>query len=290
MAEPAPAVSIIIPCYHVESYLGRAVASLLAQTMPDWEAAIVSDDGKDYEAILEAQGIHDPRLKFLTTGGIGTHAANARNIGLDATSAPLVAYLDADDAFMPIYLARMLPLAQAHAMAVSRTVYIDDATGKPLALPAIRNRAKGLVGIDDFPSLILRPGFISIVYNRVRVPARWHIGTVIAEDLLFLLQAYQYIPHIYTDSLALYRYYRRLGSTTRSDDEIAHFIAHKEELILAIERGDIFKHKPEIGKMAAKIFHFSLAAERDYVQTLKTDPTAEFTSFLAGQFTQAGLL
>ena len=44
---------------------------------------IVSDDGTDYEAHLAAEGLRDPRLRFLSSGAIGGGASRARNVALD---------------------------------------------------------------------------------------------------------------------------------------------------------------------------------------------------------------
>ncbi len=46
-------VAIVTPCHKAERWIGAAVRSVLAQTYPDWEHWIVSDDGADYEALKE---------------------------------------------------------------------------------------------------------------------------------------------------------------------------------------------------------------------------------------------
>ena len=89
-----PLVSVIVPAYRAAPTIGRAVRSLQAQTLTDWQAIIVSDDGADYRAVLAAEGIADPRLVFVATGGVGTGAAAARNVGLRHAAGRLVAPLD----------------------------------------------------------------------------------------------------------------------------------------------------------------------------------------------------
>src|ERR1700688_4316856 len=106
-----PHISVIIPAFHAEGHISRAVKSLLAQTVGDFEAIIISDDGQDYLSILQAQGIADPRLRFVNTGGIGKGVSYARNAGLAVAAGDIIAMLDADDAFYPAKLERMAPLA-----------------------------------------------------------------------------------------------------------------------------------------------------------------------------------
>ena len=65
-----PLVSVIIAAFRAEATLARAVRSLLAQRLDDWEALIVADDGADYRPLLAAAGLGDERLRFLASGRI----------------------------------------------------------------------------------------------------------------------------------------------------------------------------------------------------------------------------
>src|SRR6218665_1780610 len=94
-------VPVIPPCYKAERWIGAATRSVLAQSYPHWEHWIVSDDGTDYEPLLAAEGLRDPRLRFVSSGSIGGGASRARNVALDRLSAPYAAILDADDRFKP---------------------------------------------------------------------------------------------------------------------------------------------------------------------------------------------
>ena len=49
-------VSVVIPAYRAQATIARAVESVLAQSVSDWEGVVVSDDGTDYEATLRAAG------------------------------------------------------------------------------------------------------------------------------------------------------------------------------------------------------------------------------------------
>ncbi len=125
-----PAVSVIIPCYHAETTLVRALRSLLCQTLADWEALVVSDDGKDYVAFLAEAGIRDPRIRHCSSGKVGGGAQGARNAGLEMARGHFVAPLDADDLYLPRRLELMLPLAETAGAAFDGLQVVDEADGR----------------------------------------------------------------------------------------------------------------------------------------------------------------
>lgn len=78
-----PCISFIVPVYNMERLLPRALRSLRAQTLTDFEAILINDGSKDGSAALCAQAAaEDARFRFIDqpNGGVAT----ARNAGLDA--------------------------------------------------------------------------------------------------------------------------------------------------------------------------------------------------------------
>jgi len=86
-------VSVIIPVYQGERYLGEAVESALAQTRAPAEVIVVDDGSTDGSAAV-ARSFGD-RIRLLSQPNRGTAAA--RNHGLERASQPVIAFLDADD-------------------------------------------------------------------------------------------------------------------------------------------------------------------------------------------------
>lgn len=116
-----PAVSIILPTYQRAALIGRAIASVLAQTVADFELLVVDDGSTDDTAATVAR-IADPRLRYLR-GERNRGAGAARNLGIRESRAPLLAFQDSDDEWVPTRLARHLAvLADAPAVGV---VYSD---------------------------------------------------------------------------------------------------------------------------------------------------------------------
>ena len=99
-ASHAPTVSVIIPCYNQAGYLPEAVASIQAQTIPDWECIIINDGSTDNTAeVASALSALDARIRCLNqpNGGL----SRARNRGLDEARGQYIQFLDADDFIAP---------------------------------------------------------------------------------------------------------------------------------------------------------------------------------------------
>lgn len=114
----APSISVIVPAYRASGTIGRALDSIVGQThRPD--EIIVVDDGSpdDIGAAVERWRSGDNatrgvpvQLRRKTNGG----AASARNHGIDHSTGELIAFLDADDFWMPTKLERQLAVLNQH--------------------------------------------------------------------------------------------------------------------------------------------------------------------------------
>jgi glycosyltransferase involved in cell wall biosynthesis len=116
-------VSIIIPCYNQAAYLPDALESVIAQTIPLWEAVVVNDASPDNTTeVASFFAKKDPRIRLMLlekNGGL----ANARNRGIAATTAPFILPLDADDAIVPTFLEESLLPFREHGDL--KVVYAD---------------------------------------------------------------------------------------------------------------------------------------------------------------------
>ena len=94
-------VSIIIPAFNAERYLGAALESVLAQTYPHWEALVVVDGGcrDGTERVAREYAAKDVRIKVI----MGPHErmGAARNRGIAAAQGGYIAFLDADNLLAP---------------------------------------------------------------------------------------------------------------------------------------------------------------------------------------------
>jgi glycosyltransferase involved in cell wall biosynthesis len=101
-----PAVSVIMPVHNRETSVARAIQSVLDQSFADFELIIVDDGSTDRSAKVVA-GFADKRINFIQLPK--NRGGNvARNSGIKASKAPLIAFLDSDDAFLPMKLERVV--------------------------------------------------------------------------------------------------------------------------------------------------------------------------------------
>lgn len=115
----SPLVSIIIPCFNYEDVVGRAIKSVLAQTITNIEIIVV-DDGSDNEkavynaiadaCLIEKEGVTyvDHRMRSVIRQK-NSGVAIARNRGIQAAKAPFIVCLDADDELDPQFLEATVP-------------------------------------------------------------------------------------------------------------------------------------------------------------------------------------
>ena len=87
-------VSIIIPAYNVENYIGRTLKSCVEQSYPDIEVVVVNDGSTDKTAEI-INGFSDVRIVKLTQNNQGVSAA--RNLGLQTATGEFCIFLDGDD-------------------------------------------------------------------------------------------------------------------------------------------------------------------------------------------------
>jgi glycosyltransferase involved in cell wall biosynthesis len=103
-----PLVSIVTPVYNAARWLPHTLASVRAQTLTDWEHLLVEDSSTDGSyALIEAASANDPRIRLLRTLR-NQGPSIARNIALEAAQGRFIAFLDADDLWLPEKLARSL--------------------------------------------------------------------------------------------------------------------------------------------------------------------------------------
>ncbi|CAM5709955.1 glycosyltransferase family 2 protein [Streptomyces viridifaciens] len=99
------AIDIVCPAWNRSQAIRPTIDSVLAQTFTDWRLLVVSDGSTDdTDDVVRSYG--DPRISLIRTSHHG-HPGGPRNIGLAASTAPAIAYLDSDDRWLPGHLAAL---------------------------------------------------------------------------------------------------------------------------------------------------------------------------------------
>ncbi|MEO5590692.1 MAG: glycosyltransferase family 2 protein [Gemmatimonadaceae bacterium] len=100
-------ISVIIPTYNYARYITEAIESVISQAIDDMEI-IVIDDGSTDDTTEVLSRISDPRLRVIRTPNRGISAA--LNEGLNQATGEFIAFLDADDRWLPEKLERQLAI------------------------------------------------------------------------------------------------------------------------------------------------------------------------------------
>jgi glycosyltransferase involved in cell wall biosynthesis len=162
---PPHGVSVVIPAHNYAHYLPTAIESVLAQTWPEFEILVIDDGSTDDTRTVVAQ-FTDPRLRYIWQENAGLSAA--RNTGIREARHTFIAFLDADDAWRPKFLAtvvqRFAALGESFGLVASSTSRMD-ADGRPFDAPKFLFEREGEFTVCDF-CLRNRPFSSSVVVRR----------------------------------------------------------------------------------------------------------------------------
>jgi len=261
-------VSVVTPAYRAERWIEPCVRSILSQTYALWDHIIVADDGVDYQALLAAAGIRDPRLKFLSSGAIGGGASRARNVALDQIETEYVAILDADDRFKPGKLEQAVAALQHHAI-VSVALEEFDETGRQLRL------------VGAGPDRELRPARYKwtclsmdsmILWDRRKTDARYDLELTNMTDLELLLQLYRTVPASWHLGTPLHDYLKLSVSMSNGPGVTDKMIRSKREMLRRLETGFYPMADASGPEGMAEFLRISLRAEESYPAAVAAMP------------------
>lgn len=187
MSSDSPKFSVVIPLYNKAAYVAQAISSALGQTVLPHEIIIIDDGSTDNGAGVVAAFAH-PLVKLIQQPNAGVAAA--RNSGITACTGDFIAFLDADDRYLPHFLATISRLIREYPSAdIFCTFYRKfSATGRHISneQPRLKLRERGLV--NDFYAHWGRSPFFcsdSIAVRRaafIESAVRFPIGERLGED------------------------------------------------------------------------------------------------------------
>jgi glycosyltransferase involved in cell wall biosynthesis len=122
-----PRVSVIVPVYNGAKTIREAIQSALQQTFSDFELVVIND-GSDDSTLSILDDFRDPRIRVQSYSNAGLEIS--RNRGLNSTTGEIVAFLDADDVWLPEKLRLQVAALDEHpeaALAYAWSDYIDAA-------------------------------------------------------------------------------------------------------------------------------------------------------------------
>jgi glycosyltransferase involved in cell wall biosynthesis len=132
-----PLVSVLIPFLNEERFLAEAIESVLAQTYTNWELVLMDDGSTDSSPSIAAQYVaaHPVKIRYTDHPGHANKGLSAsRNHAITHTRGELLAFLDADDVWLPeklsdqVALMNQHPEAQVLCEAAEYWYYADEST------------------------------------------------------------------------------------------------------------------------------------------------------------------
>lgn len=184
-----PRFSVVIACYNAEDTLPETLASLRAQTDPNWEAICVDDGSSDSTlSLLIAEADRDDRLRVITQANAGP--SRARNAGVALAQGEWIAFLDSDDLWLPEKLAHVAEVVSASPTidaVYGKIAFFDPSTGKDTTYS---NVTPGPVSLD---ALLGENPVCTFSNLCVRRAAFYEVGGLredmkYSEDLEFLIR------------------------------------------------------------------------------------------------------
>lgn len=140
-----PLISVIVPVYNTEKYLGKCLDSIIHQTYPNLEIICVDDESSDRSGeILDEYAERDYRIKVLHRKNAGVSAA--RNAGLAAATGAYLAFADADDILPPDFFSLLYTKARqtgAKVVKGRRAAKLPDGAVEP---SSVNESIKGGLG------------------------------------------------------------------------------------------------------------------------------------------------
>jgi glycosyltransferase involved in cell wall biosynthesis len=130
-------VSIVTPFLNAGRFMQESIESVLAQTCDEWELLLVDDGSTDDSTAIAHRyaAAHPGKIRCLAHEGRRNEGASAsRNLGACHAKGEYLAFLDADDVYLPGKLQHQLPLLDAHpdvAMVYAATEYWYSWSGQP---------------------------------------------------------------------------------------------------------------------------------------------------------------
>jgi len=216
-----PKISIIIPVYNAEKYIGKCLDGVLLQTFTDFECILVDDGSPDNcGKICDEYVRKDERVKVIHKKNAG--ASSARNSGLDIVQGEWICFIDSDDWVENNYLELM------YNNAINNNCELSIC-----GMQSIDENGNIAVKSKQFPTILFfdknsakKRALISNNYFKLNVccklikrkhvhNTRFDTDIKFYEDALFWFEIIDKIDKVVYDSTVCYNYYSNSDSVTR---------------------------------------------------------------------------
>lgn len=172
-----PLISVIMPAFNAEDHIAEALASVYAQSVQDVEIIVINDGSTDGTAELVRRDFPDVRVISTSNGGV----ARARNRGIAEARGEFVAFLDADDIWLPGKLEAQLNRFREHDRVMM--VFTESRTFDASGIRANPFSKRDMLMKGDLVKCIFLHSFVGTPTVMVRRTVFSDVG-VFEEDLV----------------------------------------------------------------------------------------------------------
>lgn len=271
-------ISVIIPAYNAEQYIGRCILSVLSQTYENLEIIIVDDGSTDNtKMICNTFARKDKRIKLFSKDNGGT--SSARNLGLMYAQGKYISFLDNDDWIEPSFyetLQRLIVEESADLSIVSYNQVFEDTKVAKLDSEKICTYDKKGAIVELLLDEVLQNYVWNKLYKKELFDGIKFPENIIYDDINVMSDIFQRCEKIVSYEYPLYNYRYRENSIINSR---SHKKFEDEYKAVLIRYDDINQNIPEIDDYNAysliiwviRIYYF-MAKENDTNDTfLKSD-------------------
>ncbi|MFH0516795.1 glycosyltransferase family 2 protein [Streptomyces sp. M41] len=258
MTNRPPTLSVIVPCYNIESYVPETVTSLVHNQRDDFEFIFVEDRStkdKTYEALLTlTKRLDNSRvIRHERNGGLAT----ARNTGIDASEGRYLTFLDGDDWLAPGYLADLVDAVERLDVDFVRTDHVQVTGVERTVQRAPEGRRHtpldprtSILPVDDTTMVDYPYAWAGIYHRRLldRGMLRFHDGLKTAEDRPWIWDLHRRAESYAVASLRGVFYRRGVASSLTQIGDVRQLDFFRSfDLVLAELADD-----PEVGRLRKK--------------------------------------
>lgn len=228
-------VSVIVPVYNVQKYIGKCITSIQDQTYKNIEIIIINDGSLDNSVeIINECAANDNRIKIIHIDNNGV--SNARNIGINTAVGEYVTFIDADDFIDSNFIEYMLSIVRVSKadFVLSRKCNVFPGPNKTEEVDKIEIITGEKIAVD-----FISPGGITIgcwnkmykrdllIKNNVSFPVNFFMG----EGLNFIIQVAHISKTVGVGNKKVYNYRRDNPNSATTVKSVEKFINANKALM-----------------------------------------------------------
>jgi len=278
-----PKVSVIVPVYNIEAYIGECLNSIVTQTFKNIEIILIDDGSTDLSSkIIKDFAQKDNRIIIHSQSNQGVSAA--RNAGISLASGEYILFVDGDD----LIVENAIEMIYKYAIATKVEIVIGNALfcyedGRQVAVfPRTQElnmyKASGDICIMKLMEINAYPPLVYLFFIKRKFILRnklYFKQNIIHEDELWCIQALFYAKHVFLIDFYYYMYRQREGSIMNSNNNLFRI---KSLLIVVSELNTFAREiqKKNVAKESIGYIYFRIFVIYHVISKLKIEKQKKY--------------